>query len=440
MSEDEDRRREEEEAKRKAFEAARLKALEDADRLRRDREAAEAARRAQDEADRLRREREAAEAARRAADEAERRRQEEADRRRKEDEDRRRREEEERRRREEEERRRQQPKFYEMEGILHKQTGEILTFVEAIRQGLLDLSSGSGDFYDIGGKKISLEEAVKRGLVDQNVDTILNSHLGIHHPETGQAITLREAIQIGLYDPDNRQFRDIHTNDILSLYDSRNICNTETQLKLVKQGILKLPPTSLTGAIEQNLLNTESGQFTFRFSGETMPLKDALYNEYVQISGTQNHRIAIPLSDAIELGLIDGHSGKFIDRKSGEEFDLRKALAKDNELLNTNVREIVNTASKERITLGESVISNAINIRQNNFTDLASRESLSLRQAFDNNLISKPFTLTEAAEKSLVDSYHRFVDKGTQNRWTLLEAIVHGVIDPDVRHIVDPEE
>lgn len=27
--------------------------------------------------------------------------------------------------------------FYEMEGILHKQTGEILTFVEAIRQGLL---------------------------------------------------------------------------------------------------------------------------------------------------------------------------------------------------------------------------------------------------------------------------------------------------------------
>lgn len=24
--------------------------------------------------------------------------------------------------------------FYEMEGVLHKQTGEILTFVEAIRQ------------------------------------------------------------------------------------------------------------------------------------------------------------------------------------------------------------------------------------------------------------------------------------------------------------------
>lgn len=35
--------------------------------------------------------------------------------------------------------------FYEMEGILHKQTGEILTFVEAIRQGLLDLHSGGGN-------------------------------------------------------------------------------------------------------------------------------------------------------------------------------------------------------------------------------------------------------------------------------------------------------
>jgi hypothetical protein len=52
--------------------------------------------------------------------------------------------------------------FYEMEGILHKQTGEILTFVEAIRQGLLDLSSG-GEFFDIvSGSRVSLDKAVSR--------------------------------------------------------------------------------------------------------------------------------------------------------------------------------------------------------------------------------------------------------------------------------------
>ena len=50
--------------------------------------------------------------------------------------------------------------FYEMEGILHKQTGEILTFVEAIRQGLLDLSRG-GEFFDIvSGSRVSLDKAV----------------------------------------------------------------------------------------------------------------------------------------------------------------------------------------------------------------------------------------------------------------------------------------
>uniref|UniRef100_A0AC34GGT0 Uncharacterized protein n=1 Tax=Panagrolaimus sp. ES5 TaxID=591445 RepID=A0AC34GGT0_9BILA len=227
--------------------------------------------------------------------------------------------------------------FYDIEGNLHKQTGEILTFVEAIRQGLLDLSHGSGDYFDISGNKISLEEAVERGLIDKNVNDILNAYHGIHHPDTGEEITLLQAIQIGLYDPDNRQLRDIHTTEILSLYDSRNICSMENQRKLVKQGILKLPPSTLHGAIEQNLLNTESGQFTFRFSGETMPLKDALYNEYVQISDTKNHAIAITLSDAIENGFIDGHSGKFVDRNSGEEFDLRGALAKDKEILNKTV-------------------------------------------------------------------------------------------------------
>lgn len=53
--------------------------------------------------------------------------------------------------------------FYEMEGILHKQTGEILTFVEAIRQGLLNLSAG-GQFYDIiSGQSVSLDKAVGSG-------------------------------------------------------------------------------------------------------------------------------------------------------------------------------------------------------------------------------------------------------------------------------------
>lgn len=333
-----------------------------------------------------------------------------------------------------------QTQFYVMEGIMKKQTGEILTFVEAIRQGLLDLHSQGGQYFDIvSGSRVSLEKAAELGYINANVNEILNTRHGIRHPDTGQDLTLLEAIQIGLYNPDSRQLCDIHTGEVLGLYESRNICPSEIQVKLIKQGILKLPPMSLQHAIEQNRLNTETGEFTGKFSGEVMSLQDALYNEYIQLSD-HSPTIAVSLSDAIENGFIDAYSGKFVDRSSGEEFDLRQALSSDNKLLNEKIHEFVNTDTKRRITLLEALPLKAINLRENNFTDLVSRQSLTLRQAFDSHFISKPMTLTEAAEQNIIDHFHRFNDKGTQNRWTLLEAIANHVIDPDVRHIVDPEE
>ncbi|KAI6204101.1 GAR domain-containing protein [Aphelenchoides besseyi] len=133
MQEEEERRLAEEAAERRRFEAARRKALDDADRLRREREAAEAERRRRDEEERLRRQRDADEAARRAREDAERRRREEEERRRREEEERRRREEEDRRRREEEERRRRIPDGQHEEPLsdLAQQAYRHLDFVES---------------------------------------------------------------------------------------------------------------------------------------------------------------------------------------------------------------------------------------------------------------------------------------------------------------------
>ncbi|CAG9534522.1 unnamed protein product [Cercopithifilaria johnstoni] len=551
--EEDERRRIEEEEKRRQFEAARLKALEDADRLRKQRKAAEDAHRAAEEADRLRREHEAAEDARRRAEDARRRAAEDAARRRaiedaarrkaeedaeqemkRKDEERRRREDEERRRQENErrlredeakrererkrlddERRRaeedrrqqeenerrshekQRPKmpnlshgmqqaivseggeleefeesqnvperatiaehedemqmyqeetitktqFYEMEGILHKQTGEILTFVEAIRQGLLDLHSGGGEFYDIvSGARISLEKAAELGYIDGGFHEVLNTHYGVRHPETGESLSLLEAIQIGLYDPDVRQLRDIETGDILPMYDciSRGIITLDTQHRLVKMGILKLPPLSLESAIEQGVVNKETGYFTGKYTRETMPLKDALYNGYIQIGGCRPHTmIAITLSDCLETGLIDGYAGEFLDKHSGEKITLREAVSKQSALLNLHVPEIVKTDENRRITLGEAIVRNAVNTRQGNFNDLQKSQSLTLQEAFSKDLIQKPLTLTEISQKDLIDSTNKFIDGGTKSRFTLLEAIAVGLLDPDIRHIVDPDE
>lgn len=334
--------------------------------------------------------------------------------------------------------------FYEMEGILHKQTGEILTFVEAIRQGLLDLHSGGGEFYDIvSGARISLEKAAELGYIDGGFHEVLNTHYGVRHPETGESLSLLEAIQIGLYDPDVRQLRDIETGDILPMYDciSRGIITLDTQHRLVKMGILKLPPLSLESALEQGVVNKETGYFTGKYTRETMPLKDALYNGYIQIGGCRPHTmIATTLSDCLEAGLIDGYSGEFVDKHSGEKITLREAVSKQCALLNLHVPEIVKTDENRRITLGEAIVRNAVNTRQGNFNDLLKSQTLTLQEAFSQALIQKPLTLTEISQKDLIDSTNKFIDEGTKSRFTLLEAIAAGLLDPDIRHIVDPDE
>lgn len=334
--------------------------------------------------------------------------------------------------------------FYEMEGILHKQTGEILTFVEAVRQGLLDLHSGGGEFYDIvSGAKISLEKAAELGYIDGGFQEVLNTHYGIRHPDTMESMSLLEAIQVGLYDPDVRQLRDIETGEILAMYDciTRGILSLDTQHRLVKMGILKLPPMSLENAIEQGVINKETGSFTGKYTRETMSLKDALYNGYIQIGGSRpNTMIAVTLSDCLQTNLIDGYTGEFVDKHTHEKITLRDAVSKQNSLLNLHVLEIVRTDENRRVTLGEAILRNAINTRQGNFTDLQKSVSLSLAEAFSSDFIQKPLTLTEIEAKGLIDSTNKFIDGGTKLRYTLIEAISAGLLDPDVRHIVDPEE
>uniref|UniRef100_A0A8R1DW86 Uncharacterized protein n=1 Tax=Caenorhabditis japonica TaxID=281687 RepID=A0A8R1DW86_CAEJA len=504
--EEEDRLRAIEEDKRRAFEAARLKALEDAERLRRDREDAEARRKAKDEADRARRAAEEDDRLRRAAEDAARRRREEEERRRRaaeeeerrrrEEEERRRREDEERRRREEEERNRKKPdidlkiqkpiiniepqitghgdeweivdpigdrakisevedemqtfaeetitntQFYEMEGNLNKKTGEVLTFFEAIRQGNL---TAAGEFFDVPSASVmSLEEAAKFGLVEQELPVVLKTHWGIHHPDSGEPIDLARAIEIGLYDSNIRQFRDIHTGEILSQSEllSKKIANLETVMKLIKEKIMKLPPTSLANALDKQMLNPVTGVFKGRHTDMELQLWAAIYHGYLSIENPEHvATIGISLTDAIENGFINANNAEFEDRNSSDKFNFREAVSKRNQLINNDVLEVVNTAEGKRVSLGAALVRNAIGVKDGKYTDLQTRHSMSLKEAHRDELIGKALTLDEAARKGLVDSTGHFVDRGIKGqRYTLLEAIVAGLIDAEVRHIVDPNE
>lgn len=103
------------------------------------------------------------------------------------------------------------------------------------------------------------------GLISENITETLNSRHGIRHPETGEELTLMEAIQIGLYDPDSRQLRDIKTGELLSLYDSRHICPTDVQHRLIKMGVLKLPPMELEQALKNGWFGVENFMYLYLY-------------------------------------------------------------------------------------------------------------------------------------------------------------------------------
>lgn len=333
--------------------------------------------------------------------------------------------------------------FYQLEAVKHMQTGEILTFVEAVRQGLLDLRSGEGEFFDIvSGSKISLQDAVERGYVSQSFNDCLQTRYGIYDPKTGDSLTLIEAIQRGIYDPESRQLRDPDAGDLLSLPEavSQRVISWDNVANLIRIGVLKLPPVPLDNAIEQGTINVETGVFVGRYSKEQLQLKDALRQGYISLQLPHPPMIAISLTECVENRFINPSTGEFTDKNSDDKFTLRDAVSRTNNLINLNLPEIVNTQDRKRLTVSEAVVRNVLNTRQGNFTDLQQRVSLTILEAYERDLIQKPMNLKEILRKDLVDSTGKFIDAGTKKRLTMLEAIAEGLLDAEVRHILDPEE
>ncbi|KRZ57725.1 Microtubule-actin cross-linking factor 1 [Trichinella nativa] len=332
-------------------------------------------------------------------------------------------------------------KFFELEAVKHLQTGEILTFVEAARQGVLDLKSG--EFFDVtSGSRMSLEEAVRRGFVSQSLTECLNSEYGIHDPETRESITLMEAIRRGIYDPELRQLKNPRTGELLSLFDASTlgVITMDNVHRLIKMGILKLPPLHLQQAIEQAVIDLQTGTFIGRFSRETLPLTEALRNGYVTLSPTTQPGIGIALTECIEQRFIDANTGVFDDRVTGEKISLRDAVSKKTGLVNLHYREVVNTSERRRVTVEDALFRNVLNTRLGNYTDTQHRQTISLSEAYERELIQQPLTLFDVNARGLIDSTGRFVDAGTKRRMVLLEAIADGLLEPDVPHIVDSDE
>ncbi|XP_063629072.1 uncharacterized protein LOC134800529 isoform X6 [Cydia splendana] len=302
------------------------------------------------------------------------------------------------------------PNIIESRGIVHPETKEILTVGQAINMRILDVRTGRLLSSPETRQTMTIEQAAKQGLIDPKLAARLTGPCGV--TEDGNEVTLLEAIQSELYDAEQ------------GLADP-----AEKRIKVTVQG--DRPSTqgmSISDALNRGQVDLQNGLYRLP-NGSYITIAEAyqrgylIYNEIIKIKSS-----VLSLSDAINQDLVD-NNGWILDRNSGDKFQLDVAIK--NELINPNVREIVDPKNDVKITLAEAIEKNIINTKHSKYVHNVTKEKLSFKDAANKRLICKPMTLKDACDHNLMTNDGKILSPAKRTPLNILESISVGVLDSD---------
>ncbi|XP_047520493.1 dystonin isoform X6 [Pieris napi] len=185
---------------------------------------------------------------------------------------------------------------------------------------------------------------------------------------------------------------------------------------------------SISDAVNRGQVDLQRGLYrlpngTYITIAEAYQRGYLIYNEIIKIKSS-----ALSLSDAISQELVD-NSGWILDRNSGDRFQLDVAI--NNELINPNVREIVDHKNDTKVTLAEALEMNLINTKHSKYVHNVTKEKLSFKDAAAKRFICKPMTLKDICDKSLMTNDGKVLSAANKSHLSILEAISTGVLDSD---------
>ncbi|XP_060807170.1 uncharacterized protein LOC106135826 isoform X13 [Amyelois transitella] len=309
------------------------------------------------------------------------------------------------------------PNIIESRGIIHPETREILTVGQAISMRILDVRTGRLLSSPETRQTMTIEQAAKEGLIDPKLAARLTGPCGM--TEDGNEVTLLEAIQRELYDAEQ------------GLTDP-----AEKRIKVTVEG--DAPSTqgmSIADALNQGQVDLQRGLYRLP-NGSYISISEAyqrgylIYNEVIKIKSS-----ALSLSDAISQDLVD-NNGWILDRNSGDRFQLDVAI--QNELINPNLREVVDPKNDTKITLAEAIQKNIIHTKHSKYVHNVTKEKISFKDAAVKRLISKPMTLKDVCDNNVMTNDGKILSPASRTPLNILEAISVGVLDSDnVKCITD---
>ncbi|XP_022236398.1 uncharacterized protein LOC106476963, partial [Limulus polyphemus] len=322
-----------------------------------------------------------------------------------------------------------------VKGIVNPTTRELLTMAEAITLGILNIKTGQ--YTDLrSGKNMNLPDAVSKGLVDDDFMNRITESCGIVDLKTGIELTLIEAIQKGLFDPEKGHF--LHPKDgrAISVDEAvrMGVITESKVLTLIERKIFKL---TIIEAIKKGLLNPHTGQFLDSRTNQCMTLKEAFEKEFLQVHMPVWSEGGLPLTDAIDRGITNNETGQIVDEDSGESFTIDEAILRS--VIRNNVCEVVNTESGEILCVPEALSQNVINAQMGRFVSKKTQERLTFQQAYEKHFLLRPLTLKGAHEQELLENTGKVTNPITKQRLTILEAMANGILNIDVKSVIDPK-
>ncbi|XP_064074946.1 uncharacterized protein LOC113401796 isoform X21 [Vanessa tameamea] len=301
------------------------------------------------------------------------------------------------------------PNIIESRGIVHPETREILTVGQAISMRILDVRTGRLLSSPNTKQTISIEQAAKEGLIDPKLAARLTGPCGM--TEDGNEVTLLEAIQRELYDAEQ------------GLTDP-----AEKRIKVTVEGERANQGMSISDALNRGQVDLQRGLYRLP-NGSYISIAEAyqrgylIYNEIIKIKSS-----ALSLSDAISQELVD-QSGWILDRNSGDRFQLEVAIK--NELVNPNIREVVDPKNDTKITLAQAIEKNIINTKHSKYVHNMTKEKMTFKEAANKRFICKPMTLKDICDNNLMTNDGKILSPTNRTPLNILEAISAGVLDSD---------
>lgn len=288
-------------------------------------------------------------------------------------------------------------------------TGGVVTFQQAVDDGLIDLKQGT--LRVSGRETIDFQQALDCGLLievqrplflsEAMVKEVFNEKTGLFlDPLTGQSLTIAEAIESGLIDPES-----VHVKD-------------------TRSGFLR--KISLSTAIELNLVNGQTAVVSDLTSNTCHSLAESFKNGLLVDSKTP-----ISIQRMIHQGMYDEETGRVVDPNTGNRISIHEALRRC--ILHPLLPCYFDRNSGRPLSLAETCRNGIIDRRTGQFRLPQSKLEMPLNWALEREYIldiERPFSLYDALHMGFFDEHKNcFVHPTTGRRLNLDAACKEQMVD-----------